>query len=42
MNPVTLQVMDSSNPMNLSGDGVENTILAIQSALNKSRQKPKI
>ena len=42
MNPVTQQVIDGSNPMELSDDDIENTILAIQSALNKTQQKPKI
>jgi PPM family protein phosphatase len=42
MNPVTHQVIDGSNPMELSDDDIENTILAIQSALNKTQQKPKI
>ena len=42
MNPVTQQVIDGSNPLELSDDDIENTILAIQSALNKTQQKPKI
>ena len=42
MNPVTHQVIDGSNPLELSDDDIENTILAIQSALNKTQQKPKI
>jgi serine/threonine protein phosphatase PrpC len=42
MNPVTHQVIDGSNPMELSDDDIENTILAIQNALNKTQQKPKI
>ena len=42
MNPVTHQTTDGSNPMELSDDDIENTILAIQSALNKTQQKPKI
>jgi PPM family protein phosphatase len=42
MNPVTHQVIDGNNPMELSDDDIENTILAIQSALNKTQQKPKI
>lgn len=42
MNPVTHQVTDGNNPMELSDDDIENTILAIQNALNKTQQKPKI
>ena len=42
MNPVTHQVTDGINPMELSDDDIENTILSIQSALNKTQQKPKI
>jgi serine/threonine protein phosphatase PrpC len=42
MNPVTHQVIDGSNPMELTDDDIENTILAIQNALNKTQQKPKI
>ena len=42
MNPVTHQIIDGGNPMELSDDDIENTILAIQSALNKTQQKPKI
>lgn len=42
MNPVTHQNIDGNNPMELSDDDIENTILAIQSALNKTQQKPKI
>ena len=42
MNPVTHQVIDGANPLELSDDDIENTILAIQNALNKTHQKPKI
>ena len=42
MNPVTQQNTDGANPLELSDDDIENTILAIQSALNKTHQKPKI
>ena len=42
MNPVTQQNIDGANPLELSDDDIENTILAIQSALNKTHQKPKI
>lgn len=41
MNPVTQQNSDGSNPLELSDDDIENTILAIQNALNKTHQKPK-
>lgn len=42
MNPVTHQNLDGSNPLDLSDDDIENTIAAIQNALNKTHQKPKI
>jgi PPM family protein phosphatase len=42
MNPVTQQTVDGTDPLELSDDDIENTILAIQSALNKTQQKPKI
>lgn len=42
MNPVTQQNIDGSNPLELSDDDIENTIIAIQNALNKTHQKPKI
>jgi serine/threonine protein phosphatase PrpC len=42
MNPITQQNVDGRSPMELSDDDIENTILAIQSALNKTQQKPKI
>ena len=42
MNPVTHQNMDGSDPPELSDDEIENTIAAIQNALNKTQQKPKI
>jgi PPM family protein phosphatase len=42
MNPVTQQNIDGSDPLELSDDDIENTILAIQNALNKTQQKPKI
>ncbi len=42
MNPVTHQVTDGMHPMELSDDDIENTILAIQNALTKTQQKPKI
>jgi serine/threonine protein phosphatase PrpC len=42
MNPVTQQNIDGSDPLELSDDEIENTILAIQNALNKTQQKPKI
>ena len=42
MNPVTQQNIDGSNPLELSDDDIENTIMAIQNALNKTHQKPKI
>jgi len=42
MNPVTHQNMDGSDPLELSDDEIENTIAAIQNALNKTHQKPKI
>ena len=41
MNPVTHQNTDG-NPLELSDDDIENTILAIQNALIKTHQKPKI
>ena len=42
MNPVTHQNMDGTDPLELSDDEIENTIAAIQNALNKTHQKPKI
>jgi serine/threonine protein phosphatase PrpC len=42
MNPVTHQNIEGADPLELSDDDIENTILAIQSALNKIHQKPKI
>jgi PPM family protein phosphatase len=42
MNPVTHQNMDGADPLELSDDDIENTINAIQNALNKTQQKPKI
>jgi PPM family protein phosphatase len=42
MNPVTQQNIDGADPLELSDDDIENTILAIQNALNKTQQKPKI
>ena len=42
MNPVTQQNIDGVNPLELSDDDIENTIIAIQNALNKTHQKPKI
>jgi serine/threonine protein phosphatase PrpC len=42
MNPVTYQNIDGVDPMELSDDDIENTINAIQNALNKTHQKPKI
>jgi hypothetical protein len=34
--------MDGADPLELSDDDIENTINAIQNALNKTQQKPKI
>jgi PPM family protein phosphatase len=42
MNPVTHQNMEGVDPTELSDDDIENTINAIQNALNKTQQKPKI
>jgi PPM family protein phosphatase len=42
MNPVTHQNMEGADPTELSDDDIENTINAIQNALNKTQQKPKI
>jgi PPM family protein phosphatase len=42
MNPVTHQNMEGVDPLELSDDDIENTIHAIQNALNKTQQKPKI
>jgi PPM family protein phosphatase len=42
MNPVTQQNADGADPLELSDDEIENTIAAIQNALNKSHQKTKI
>jgi serine/threonine protein phosphatase PrpC len=42
MNPVTHQNMEGVDPLELSDDDIENTINAIQNALNKTQQKPKI
>ena len=43
MNPVTQQNTDEgADPLELSDDDIENTINAIQNALNKTHQKPKI
>jgi PPM family protein phosphatase len=41
MNPVTHQNIEGTDPLELSDDDIENTILAIQSALNKTHQKSK-
>jgi PPM family protein phosphatase len=41
INPVTHQMMDGSEPMDLSDDDIENTIAEIQNALIKTQQKPK-
>jgi PPM family protein phosphatase len=42
MNPVTYQNIEGADPLELSDDDIENTIAAIQNALNKTQQKPKI
>ena len=43
MNPVTQQnINEGADPLELSDDDIENTINAIQNALNKTQQKPKI
>jgi serine/threonine protein phosphatase PrpC len=42
MNPVTHQNMEGVDPHELSDDDIEATINAIQNALNKTQQKPKI
>jgi serine/threonine protein phosphatase PrpC len=42
MNPVTHQNIEGTDPLELSDDDIENTIAAIQNALNKTQQKPKI
>jgi PPM family protein phosphatase len=42
MNPVTNQNFDGTDPLDLSDDDIENTINAIQNALNKTQQKPRI
>jgi PPM family protein phosphatase len=42
MNPVTYQNIEGADPLELSDDDIENTIAAIQIALNKTQQKPKI
>ena len=42
MNPVTQQNVDGTDPLELSDDDIEKTIAAIQNALNKTQQKPKI
>jgi len=42
MNPVTHQNIDGTDPLELSDDDIEKTIAAIQNALNKTQQKPKI
>jgi serine/threonine protein phosphatase PrpC len=42
MNPVTHQNLEGADPTELSDDDIENTINAIQNALNKTQQKPKI
>jgi PPM family protein phosphatase len=41
MNPVTRQNPEGADPLELSDDDIENTIAAIQNALNKTQQKPK-
>ncbi len=41
MNPVTQQSTDGIDPAELSDDDIENTIAAIQNALNKTIQKTK-
>jgi serine/threonine protein phosphatase PrpC len=42
INPVTYQNIEGSDPLELSDDDIEKTIAAIQIALNKTQQKPKI
>lgn len=42
INPVTHENMGDADPLELSDDDIENTINAIQNALNKTQQKPKI
>lgn len=42
INPVTHENMHDIDPLELSDDDIENTINAIQNALNKTQQKPKI
>ncbi|MGB7816065.1 MAG: protein phosphatase 2C domain-containing protein [Methylotenera sp.] len=42
MNPVTHQNIEGADPLELSDDDIEKTIAAIQNALNKTQQKPKI
>lgn len=42
MNPVTHQNIEGTDPLELSDDDIEKTIAAIQNALNKTQQKPKI
>ena len=42
MNPVTHQNVEGTDPLELSDDDIEKTIAAIQNALNKTQQKPKI
>lgn len=42
INPVTHQNLEDTDPLELSDDDIEKTIAAIQNALNKTQQKPKI
>jgi hypothetical protein len=42
MNPITQQNTGDADPLDLSDDDIENTINAIQNALNKTQQKSKI
>ena len=42
INPVTHQNFEETDPLELSDDDIEKTIAAIQNALNKTQQKPKI
>jgi hypothetical protein len=42
INPVTQSNIDDIDPTDLSDDDIEKTIAEIQSALNKTQQKPKV
>lgn len=42
INPVTHQNFEETDPLELSDDDIEKTIAAIQNALNKTQQKPRI